>query len=194
MTAAAHHVAPAVAATIYAAAGLRIFPCDPASKRPLISDWPNAATADAAQVAAWWATWPNALIGCALKGSRVLVLDGDNHREEVAGAESGVDFLWRNLAHYGVAPTAWAATAGAGVHVPMWLPEGVTHGNSSPWRAGYIDVRGPGSGADGGGYVILPGSIRADGARWSVAGRRSPVSVRGTPSGGTRACWRPARG
>ncbi|WP_333823629.1 bifunctional DNA primase/polymerase [Pinisolibacter sp.] len=161
----AHITAPTVAAAIYAAAGLKVFPCDPATKRPLITGWPDAVV-DAAQISAWWTMWPTALIGFALKGGRVLVLDGDRHHEGV----DGVAELAALLGRHGIAPQAWVETAGGGAHVPIGLPPGREWGNRSSLGSRGVDVRGPGGGGSGGGYVVLPGSIRADGRRWLVAG------------------------
>jgi len=33
-----------------AARGLRVFPCRPREKRPIVADWPNVATTDAGQI------------------------------------------------------------------------------------------------------------------------------------------------
>ena len=56
------------AALAYARAGLRIFPLTPATKTPpaAMKGWPERASCDPKQVAAWWATEPNANIGLLL--------------------------------------------------------------------------------------------------------------------------------
>jgi len=59
----------------YARSGLEVFPVRP-NKAPYTENGMKDATADAAQVARWWATWPDALIGCRIPEDKV-VLDVD---------------------------------------------------------------------------------------------------------------------
>jgi len=73
------------AALAYARAGLRIFPLTPATKTPpaAMKGWPERASCDPKQVAAWWATEPNANIGLLLgqevtPGRYLTALDVDN--------------------------------------------------------------------------------------------------------------------
>jgi hypothetical protein len=64
----------------YARHGWRVFPCLPGDKKPAIKGWPKLATADLAQVAAWWRVRPDSNIGIAcgpLTG--LYVLDVDQH-------------------------------------------------------------------------------------------------------------------
>lgn len=209
-------LSPGEAASIYAAHACRIFQCRPdGDRRPMISDWPRHASADVDLVARWWTWEPRALIGHPLTGTPVVVLDGDRHE----GKADGVQMLHNVLTAAEIAPTLWVETAGGGRHVPLRLPPGVTCGNSSPWPAGTIDIRGPGdalpsvepTSADPvaailadkarriaerkarraeersrsrgltatsrteveplrGGFLFMPGSRRADGRCWRVAG------------------------
>lgn len=42
--------------------GYKIFPCDPATKRPMSGvKWRDAATSEGDKIAAWWRKWPNAM-------------------------------------------------------------------------------------------------------------------------------------
>jgi hypothetical protein len=41
------------AALEYADEDVRVFPCKPGGKAPLIKDWPNRATTDKSQITAW---------------------------------------------------------------------------------------------------------------------------------------------
>jgi hypothetical protein len=157
-----------VVARIYAEEKVRIFPCDPATKRPLVRDWPAAASCDVEVVAGWWRRHPFALIGLPLVGLRIVVLDGDRHKEGV----DGVADLEVLLREHGVSADLWSETAGGGVHVPLALPEGAEVGNRSPWMDLGIDVRGPGTSGTRGGYIIAPGSRNTAGREWRAAGPR----------------------
>jgi hypothetical protein len=62
------------AALKYAAAGVRVFPCE--GKKPLVK-WKAEATTDADTLRRWWREWPHAQIGRPT-GSGIVVLDVDN--------------------------------------------------------------------------------------------------------------------
>ena len=91
------------AALKYAAAGLPVFPCrnapgQPGHKAPLTAHGYKDATADPAQIKAWWAKNPGALIGLptgAITGIAVLDIDvknGKNGFAAVPGWEKTWDF------------------------------------------------------------------------------------------------------
>jgi hypothetical protein len=63
----------------YASVDWRVFPCDPATKQPLISGGFKSATIDPATIRRWWRQHPNAMIGVPT-GSQagVWVLDVDD--------------------------------------------------------------------------------------------------------------------
>ncbi len=66
------------AALRYGVHGWRVLPLVPGDKKPLITDWPNLATADLAQIFAWWTQWADANIGIATgAASGISVLDVD---------------------------------------------------------------------------------------------------------------------
>lgn len=64
------------AALAYAAQGLRVIPCEPNGKKPLILNWTLRASDDPAVIRQWWTRWPNANIGL-LTGYGIDVLDVD---------------------------------------------------------------------------------------------------------------------
>jgi len=140
---------PSEGATRFAAAGIPIFPCKPAEKRPLTEHGFHDATADAEQVRRWWARWPEANIGmptgCA---SGLEVVDIDVHGRvrgfaafELARREGLVD-RWQAL----------VKTASGGMHAYYPVDP---NGAQSSWQAAKsgIDFRGEG------GYVIVPPSL-----------------------------------
>lgn len=61
----------------YAQSGLYVFPCWPGTKRPITRNGFKAGTTDTAQIARWWAAYPDANIGVWLEPSGICVLDFD---------------------------------------------------------------------------------------------------------------------
>jgi len=184
----------AQAALDYAHRGWPVFPCDPATKRPLLARNRDAdgkpipgtggvskASTDAAQVAAWWAKWPRAMIGLAVGRAGLLVVDFDPRREEATDPETGevsvtewtLEQLKADLeAQMGCALPASLAvrTPSGGVHVYLRMPEGEPIGNRGNLPR-HVDVRGLG------GYVIAPPSIADAGAyRWLRDDAGAPVA------------------
>nr|AWL93065.1 hypothetical protein CIT37_13275 [Bradyrhizobium ottawaense] len=165
------------AALAYAAKGWPVFPCHPETKQPLVkgdaepatgkaipgSGGLKKATTDKAQIEAWWRKYPNAMIGVptgATIGAFVVDIDAgtDSKTGEVYDAAA---ILGRLEAALGcpLPPTRACRTPRGGLHLYFGLPEG---GGAMPRnRAGIlkrVDVRGEG------GYVIVPPSLRSDGA------------------------------
>ena len=64
------------AALDLASMGLHVFPCHPATKRPLTDNGFHDATRDAEVITKWWSDWPHAMIAIATGAkSRIVVLD-----------------------------------------------------------------------------------------------------------------------
>lgn len=160
--------APALAdaARAYALLGIAVFPIAPRGKRPAISRRAGGngfhdATTDLATVDAWWTKWPEANIGSpsGVSGWDVIDLDGiEGLRgwfEVLEDAEDFADVAVLGRArtsrpggwHYYVEPLGISSTAGV-------LPK--------------VDVRSRRPDGEGGGYVLLPPSIGANGNayRW----------------------------
>lgn len=145
------------AAARFAAAGVPVFPCVPGEKRPLVRRGFHEATANAAQVAAWWSRWPQANIGIPTgAASGVEVVDVDVHA-------TGTGFPAFRAAHREGLAAGWAAlvrTPSGGLHA--YYPAGPDRSQSS-WQAAraHVDFRGDG------GYIIAPPSrvLRSDGVR-----------------------------
>jgi len=71
------------AALGYAEMGIRVFPCIPRTKRPLVPAWQKAATTDAEQIEAWWTKWPDANIAAPMgEGSGIIDAECDSQEEE----------------------------------------------------------------------------------------------------------------
>ena len=71
-----------------ASAGKPVFPCDPVTKKPLVGGGFKSATTDKKQIRAWWAKWPDAMIGMpagAASGGWVLDIDVAKNGEAVSG-------------------------------------------------------------------------------------------------------------
>ena len=168
-------LSPREGAARFAAAGVPIFPCKPAEKRPLTEHGFRDATSDDRQIARWWSRWPEANIGMPTgRASAVEVVDIDVHGRvrgfaafELARREGLVD-RWQAL----------VKTASGGMHA--YYPADPDRVQAS-WQAASagIDFRGEG------GYVIVPPSlVLFEGNRSAYeligAGRGDAVSIDGS--------------
>lgn len=154
-----------------AAKGIPVFPCQsggPEVKRPERAVmWRNVSTTDVDQVARWWDRWPTAMPGIDLKKAGLFVVDADRH-----GGPDGVT-AWDALCEeHGFAPDegSCCATAGGGAHFYFRQPKS-TLGNARGGLPKGIDAKGAG------GYVIAPGSVRADGRAYGQADVTRPMPM-----------------
>jgi hypothetical protein len=132
------------AALAYASRRRPVFPCG-ADKRPLTDHGFKDASADPATIRAWWARWPDALIGLPT-GAWCWVLDID-----VKNGAPGVESLTDLERKHGTLPaTITVRTRSGGIHYYFAPADGV--GCSAGKVASGIDVRGVG------GFVIAPPS------------------------------------
>ena len=67
-------------ASTYGNAGIKVFPCRPRDKKPIIKDNLNSATDDNETISRWWKSWPNALVGLPCGQNRLFVLDFDYYK------------------------------------------------------------------------------------------------------------------
>jgi putative DNA primase/helicase len=148
------------AALDYASGGVRILPVNPHTKKPMIKDWPNAATTDPATIRAWWAKRPDALIGAATgAGSDFWAVDLDNKPEK-----NGIKAFAELEAKYGKVPKTWRTqTPSDGRHLLFDMPDGVAIRSRASDIAPGVDTRGGRADGSSTGFVILPPSRRADG-------------------------------
>lgn len=86
-------------AILHAHDGLEIFPVDPSSKRPLVSQY--KATLDTDVIGDWWARWPDALIGHRIADNQVLTdIDPRHHGHDVWRALCDTHGKPETRAHY----------------------------------------------------------------------------------------------
>jgi hypothetical protein len=147
------------AALDYARRGTPVFPCNPIDEKPLTPHGFKDATTNEAQVRAWWAQWPNAMIGAPTGpalGAWVLDPDIDPVKQL-----DGIAALAQLTAQYGALPqTLTSITPRGGKHLFWtWDPSVDIRNSQSKVGAG-IDVRG------NGGYVCLPPSRTANGGMY----------------------------
>lgn len=158
---------PSEGAAQFAAAGIPIFPCKPAEKRPLTEHGFHDATSDPGQIERWWSRWPLANIGMPTGTvSGLDVVDVDVH-----GRVRG--FAAFELARRAGLVDRWEAlvkTASGGMHA--YYPADPQRAQAS-WQAARagIDFRGEG------GYVIVPPSNVV------FEGNRSPYELIGAGRG-----------
>jgi hypothetical protein len=164
------------AALAYAAAGIAVFPCHtvtrgrcscgaagaghPIGKHPRTNAGHLEATTDARQIRLWWAAWPDANIGAAMKASGLVAVDED--------PRNGGDESWRDLtreAGASITDTWTNLTGGGGAHHIYRAPEGFdTH----------TDSVAPGLDIKWAGYVIFPPSDHKDQRRYEWEAGFSP--------------------
>ena len=150
---------PGQAAAALSIAGMRVFPLLPRTGLPALSQWPQRASADLAQVREWW-TGAYAGYGVGVvtgAASKIWVLDLD-----VKKGSDGIGDLRRLIEAHGGQFAAFVstwrvATPSGGVHLYFrWDDQCAAEGgigNSSKQIAPGIDVR-----ADSG-YVRGPGTV-----------------------------------
>ncbi|MXP27912.1 hypothetical protein GRI58_03630 [Porphyrobacter algicida] len=141
----------------YAAKGLPVFPCNPATKRPRVEGGLHSATTDAEQIKAWWGRWPNAMIGMPTgKRTGFWALDVDDPAAFEAGC--GLEL-----------PGTRRCNTGKGYHLlfkydPYREVRNQQRGaKDGPWPMPELpgaEVRGEG------GYVIVPPSLHPNGKRY----------------------------
>jgi hypothetical protein len=133
-------------------------------KQPLVNRWQQVATCDPLQIREWWRDHPAAVPGIELGRAGLLVIDADRH-----GSTDGVAAFQALTGRYGLPVGPVTITAGCGLHYVFRQPEGTRFRNRRGRLPEGIDVRGAG------GWVVAPGSVRADGAVWQSASDTPPL-------------------
>lgn len=96
----------------YASLGLRVIPCEPGGKKPLLRSWQHKASDNPDVIRQWWARYPNANIGL-LTGYGIDVLDVD-----VKDGRNGWQMM-EYVARFGLLrnPIAVIRTPSGGLHL-----------------------------------------------------------------------------
>lgn len=158
------------AALAYAARGWRVFPafeigadgrcacgkkqCADAGKHPRTPHGFKNASANPAQIRAWWTEWPDANVAIATGAvSGLVVVDVDVHK----GGDAGLDALERRLG--ALPPTCTARTGHGGRHLYFAHPGdgGAIQNAVDVLGVTGVDIRGDG------GYVVAPPSRNVGG-------------------------------
>jgi hypothetical protein len=143
------------AALDYAKRGVPVFPTDPGSKHPLTPHGFKDASFDEKQIRAWWAQWPNAMIGMPT-GTRTNTFVFDVDLDPAKGIDGPKSLAELTAKHGSLPPTLSSKTPRGGTQF-FFLWNGADIRNSSSKIGAGLDIRGEG------GYVVLPPSVRADG-------------------------------
>lgn len=160
------------AALAYAANGQPVFPCRQ-DKKPYTAHGFKEATTNEGQIQAWWAKWPEAMIGLpAGKTSGLVVVDIDvkhpSEPDEVDGEKSWNALMVSSRA--AEPQTRMVHTPSGGRHLYFEYPGNTEIRNSAGKLGRGVDVRGEG------GYVIAPPSVNADGGLYELF-RDTPVPL-----------------
>ena len=157
------------------ARGVPVFPCQPGgdkAKAPYTKKGFHDATTDEAQIIEWWTKYPEALIASPIGEQGLVALDLDI-KPEGSGIEQSVELeKIYNFNLDGVGPVA--RTQSGGLHIIMKAPnlaDGL-RANLKDFGAPQIDMKGGKSG-----YIILPGSVMADGQCYEWEGGHGPEVI-----------------
>jgi putative DNA primase/helicase len=177
------------AAVAWAAAGWRVHPCSPYTKRPFLAadidpetkkkipstGGVSKASADEARAATWWKKWPKALIGLATGDDRLFVVDFDPRVDEDTGEIWTLEQLKADteaMMGCDLPISVTSMTQSGGVHLWLrWPDDGGDPIRNSGSLPKHVDVRGEG------GYVIVPPSVMKSGARYRWLKGKSPSDV-----------------
>jgi hypothetical protein len=153
------------AALDYAGRGWSVIPAQVRGKRPLVRWKPfQREAADADQIRAWWARWPEANVSIVTGSlSGLIVIDVDPRH----GGDRSFAALEKR--HGALPKTLESKTGGGGRHLYFVHPGGVL-GNRAGFEPG-IDVRGDG------GCIVAPPSIHPSGKPYAWKKGHGPGDV-----------------
>lgn len=158
----------------YAEQGIPVFPCSPATKRPLTLHGFKEATTDAFTIRKWWQQHPKAMIGTptgAPTGWWVLDIDTDETKGK-QGLQS-LESMGHELSE--LMDTAVNRTASGGYHILFKYDPAHPITNARGKLPQHIDVRGDG------GYVIMAGSRLSDGRSYEWVNPPEEIGVETAP-------------
>lgn len=144
-----------------------------AGKHPRIKDWAVNASNDSAQVAQWWAKWPDANVGIALgTGTGLVSIDLDS--------EAGEAVVLNLAGDEGLPDTLEMTTSAGRRRLLFAIPDGLEDEPvtvSVPDPAGGEAVRFQSTG----GQCVMPPSLHYSGVRYTWVAGRSPAEIEPAP-------------
>lgn len=156
------------AALWYAAAGYRVHPLRPASKRPALDEWQNKASADSSVISGWW--------GGQQRGRNIGVLTGQSNGLLVVDVDTKNDINgmvslaeWENSAGVQLPEAPVVRTPSGGRH--LWFRLDTPCKSVGGWLPG-VDIR-----ADGGQVAAVPSMVEMTVLDSSARGGRSIVPI-----------------
>ncbi|OQO91961.1 DNA primase [Saccharomonospora piscinae] len=146
-----------------------VFPLRPGTKRqPAIKDWENRATTDATRIRRCWAA-DHFNIGLATGPAGLVVVDLDMPKDGEDGPDGASTLAGVAAQRGGPVPETYTVTTpSGGRHLYYRCPPGVRLRNTQAQVCAHVDTRA------GGGYVVAPGSLTAEGA-YELVDDRDPV-------------------
>jgi putative DNA primase/helicase len=138
--------------------------CDVPGKHPHVTEWPERATTDPAQIQAWARYWPGCNWGC-VTGPRSGLLDIESDGETGRAALAQLEATHGNLPE-----TRSFRSPSGSVHYLFRYPDGSDIRNSAGIIAPNVDVRGTA------GMFVLPGSEHRLGGRYAWAFADEPIA------------------
>ena len=151
--------------------GLYVIPVAPPTpgvkdtgKNPLIGDWPNNSTINRKQVEAWYASWPDANVGCVANGKCMLDDDRGDLKEKYE-AETGNKFPSQTFS----VRTSVKSTGMRGWHFYFnSTVRTIMAGNRK--KAGVFDFQCENK------HCVGPGTVHWTGAVYKAVGPRAPIA------------------
>ncbi|SFJ91231.1 Bifunctional DNA primase/polymerase, N-terminal [Amycolatopsis sacchari] len=158
-------------ALYFAGLGWPLFPLRPGTKRqPALKDWEHRATTDPERIRRCWSAdrWN---IGLATGPAGLVVVDLDMTKAGDTGPDGATALAALAAERGGPVPDTYTvATPSGGRHLYYRAPAGVRLRNSQRQIATNVDTRA------GGGYVVAPGSVTAEGA-YELVDEREPADL-----------------
>jgi hypothetical protein len=156
-----------------AAMGWYVFPLEPMTKRqPAIKDWENRATNDPDRITRCWHAG-RFNIGVATKPSGLVVVDCDLPKAGDTGPDGETALTALATERGGPIPDTYTvSTPSGGKHLYFLAPAGTRLRSTQKRICANVDTRA------GGGYVVGPGSVTADGG-YGLVDELDPVELPG---------------
>ncbi|PRX47952.1 bifunctional DNA primase/polymerase-like protein [Prauserella shujinwangii] len=151
--------------------GWPVFPLRPGTKRqPAVKDWENRASTDPVRIRRCW-TADRWNIGVATGPAGLVVVDLDAPKDGDHGPDGAAALAALAAERGGPLPATFTvATPSGGRHWYYRCPPGVRLRNTQGQVCAHVDTRA------GGGYVVGPGSVTAEGG-YELLDERAPAEL-----------------